>query len=372
MGFLGKSVKAGNVETAVKKLKDEYAGFPVKTLIYFASSSYDDRTLAAAIKDAFPHALTLGCSSYAELGPGKILFGSLTAMAFGPGSLETVAAAVAVDISHDPRTVDKAVLSLEQQIGSRLIDLDYTRHFGITLFDGSSPNIEKVMERIGNLTDITFVGGHASDDFSMAKIRQHLDGLVHADAAVLAVLKPRRGFALLKTQSAEPLNLSFIATRVDESTRTILELDGRPASEVYAHGIGIPPEKVTNDMFLDYPLGLFAAGEPFIRAGRQILPNGGLQLFCSVKEGQRLELMRTGDIVLSTADALEKKRRQLGRIAAILDFDCAHRVVTLQSEKRFDAYGKLFADAETAGFATFGEAYIANVNQTSVMALFGE
>ncbi len=372
MYFLSKTVQAADAETAVELLREGYAGFPVHTLVYFASSSYDGRTVAGAIRDAFPEALTIGCSSHAELSAGKIHYGSIAAMAFGPGALEIAAAAAAVNLSHDPEAVDKAVLELEGKLGSKLIDLDYRRHFGITLFDGSSPNIEKAMERIGALTDITFVGGYASDDFSMGKIRQYLNGRAHADTAVLAVLKPRGPFALLKTQSATPLGIRFVATRVDEATRTILELDGRPAAAAYAEGLGIPPSSVTGDLFLLYPLGLMAAGEPFIRAGRLIRPDGGLQLFCSVKEGQRLELMRTGDIVASTARALEEKRRQLGRIAAILDFDCAHRVMTLEAAHQTEAYGALFSGIETAGFATFGEAYIANVNQTSVMALFGE
>jgi hypothetical protein len=81
--------------------------------------------------------------------------------------------------------------------------------------------------------------------------------------------------------------------------------------------------------------------------------------------------MRNGDIVAKTAARLAEQRQRLGgKIAAILDFDCAHRFMALEADQRLDDYGPLFRDSETAGFATFGEAYIANVNQTSVMALF--
>ena len=371
MKYLSRIAKADDAETAVKQLREKFAGFPVKTLVFFASSKYDGPRVASLIRDAFPGALTLGCSSYAELGEGATHSGVISAMAFSPDSLACVEAVVAENISGDPMAVDKAFALLETKLGAKMMDLDFHRHFGVILFDGTSPNIEKVMERIGNLSDIIFVGGYASDDFSMTRIQQYLDGKAYRDAAVLAVFKPTGTFALLKTQSAESLGKSFIATRVDEASRTILELDGVPAAEAYARGIGIPKDKLTDEHFLLYPLGLMASGEPFIRAGRRILDNGGLQLFCSVKEGQRLVLMKTGDIVASTARALEAKREQLGKIGGILDFDCAHRAMTLETDPvAVDNYGKLFKDTEAAGFATFGEAYIANVNQTSVMVLF--
>lgn len=372
MDFLSKTVLfQGDSAAAVRELRNKFSDFPVQTLFFFASHVFDD-SIADLVQKAFPGVLTVGCSSYAEMGEGGIHTGSLTAIAFSPDTFEVAEAAVAEHITSSVDAVDQAFKRLEERIGRRMIDLDFHSHFGMTLFDGSSPNIEKVMERAGNLSDIIFVGGYASDDFSMRGIRQYLNGQVYRDSAVMSVFKPRGRFSLLKTQSAMPLGATVTVTKADPADRVILELDGEPAVEVYARSIGLEVEDLADDLFLIYPLGLMAQGEPFIRAGRRILDNGGLQLFCSVMEGQRLSLMRTEDIVLSTKKALAEKRHELGGIRALVDFDCAHRALTLQSDRLEESYAGLFTGMESAGFFTFGEAYIANVNQTSVMVLFGE
>ncbi|MDR1533886.1 MAG: FIST C-terminal domain-containing protein [Planctomycetota bacterium] len=372
MRILSKSARADNPEQAIRSLQAAYAGFPVRTLFFFASSRYTHPGLAELVRDAFPGALTIGCSSYGELAANGINYGGVSALAFAPDALEIAATAVVKGISAGPEGVVPARAELERRIGSKLIDLDYRKYFGIALFDGSSQHIEAVMDRLGDSTNLTFIGGFASDDFSMTGIRQYLNGETFTDAAVLTVLKPAGPFALLKTQSADRMPANFVVTRANQKDRVILELDNRPAADVYAENLGVARGDIRDETFLMHPFGLMAAEEPFIRAIHRILPDGGIQLFCSVRSDQRLFLMRTGDIVAKTSAILAEKRRILGGgVRAILDFDCAHRFMTLQLEKRIPEYAALFQGIETAGFASFGECYIANVNQTSVMALFG-
>lgn len=370
MKFLSKTAKAESASRAVAALHEQFAGFPVKALVFFASYHYDGAETARLIKEAFPGAVTLGCSSSAEMCRGVIDTGSIAALAFSDEGLEEVAVAVARNISTDPGASDKAIAALEEQLGDALISLDYRRHFGIVLFDATAQNTEQVVERIGNKTDVIFVGGKASDDFSLRHIRVYLNGESHTDGAVLAVLKPRGGFSLLKTQSVDVLDASFVATRVEQKESVVFELDGAPAAEKFAKAIGVAVADLNDSHFMKYSFGVMAEGEPFIRSVHSVLPDGGLRLFCSVPENQKLFLTRMGGIVSKTASALEEKRRSLGSISALIDFDCAHRDLTLEANDERAAYGKLFDGTESIGFATFGEIYIVNVTQTSVMALF--
>ncbi|MDR1535351.1 MAG: FIST C-terminal domain-containing protein [Planctomycetota bacterium] len=372
MKFLSQSVAAGDAARAVSRLREAYAGFPVKTLFFFASSHYNDPGLAGLVRDAFPGAATLGCSSYGEITGGGIKKQSIAALAFGPGALDAIACAAVENISAGTDGVAPALAELERQLGGKLIDLDYERHFGLNLFNGSFPPIEGVLERLGDSTNLTFIGGYASDDFSMGGIRQYLNGKTYADAAVLAILKPAGPFSLLKTQSSAPMGKSVTVTRADPERRVILELDRRPALEVYAEHLGLPAAEVDDRQFLVHPFGIMADNEPFLRSIQRILPDRSLQLFCSVQAGQRLFLMRTLDIAARTAETMAEKRRQLGgEIKALLDFDCVHRSLILEKENRLSEYSGLFAGIEAAGFVSFGECYIAHINQTAVMALFG-
>lgn len=370
MNFLAKYTTEKDVRSAIEDLKNQYSGFPVKLLIYFASTSYDSAYISAIMPEAFPGALVFGCSSYAEIVNAGIHHNSIAAMAFSEDAFEAAAVTVAKNISSDPWSLEKAFARLEKQLDARVMDLNYKEYFGLTLFDGGSAGIENFLERIGNISDITFIGGYASDNFTFTDVKVYYEGQTHSDAAVLAILKPRRGFSLLKTQSAVPTEHSFLVTSADEANKIIHTLDNRPAVEVYAEAMGMKVEDLTPEVFLYHPFGLMVEDQPFIRTIRQKLDNGCVQLFCAVKDGLRLRLMKPSDIVERTAKDLAVARQGLAGIRAILDFDCAHRALMLAESKNYPKYAQLFDGIETAGFSTYGETYIGFINQTSVMALF--
>lgn len=370
MDFLARSATAENAQDAVAQLVSGFAGFPVKAIVFFASSFYDNTEIAPLMLGAFPGAKVFGCSSYAEITGNGIHFRSISAMAFSEDAFDDFAITVAENISSDPWALEKAFARLENKLGAKMMDLDYKRYFGVTLFDGGSTGIENFLERIGNLSDITFIGGYASDDFTFTDVRVYFEGANHTDAAILAVLKPRHNFKLLKTQSALPTDHSFLVTGADESRKIIHTLDNRPAVEVYAEAMGLTTAQLTDEVFLYNPFALMVDGQPFIRTVRQPTRDGGVQLFCAVKDGLRLRLMKPSDIVDRTRRDLADAQREIGKIRAILDFDCAHRAMMLGDANRYPDYVKLFKNFEVAGFSTYGEAYIGFINQTSVLALF--
>lgn len=369
--FLARSVNKKNTGEAVKELKEKFFGFPVATLLFFASHEHDGALVAALMRDAFPQALTFGCSSYAEMGEGRFQYGSITAMAFSADVFESIQVTVVESITTNPLAVNEAFAELEKQNGyCKAMEFDYRNSFGMMLFDGRKVKIEEMLGRIGNITDVTFIGGYASDDFSLSNIHVFFDGKSYEDAAVLAILKPTMPFQLLKTQSAVPLGPIFVAGKIMDDGLTVREFNGRPAAEAFAEGIGVDVSELNEDLFTSYSFGLMANEEPFVRSGRCFNQDGGISFFCRIGEGQHVRLMKTGDVVAATADALEEVRKKLGTISAVIDFDCAHRALMLEASKSTGQYADLFKGIEAVALATFCEVYIANINQSSVMAIF--
>ena len=107
-----------------------------------------------------------------------------------------------------------------------MLDLDLERWIGLVLVDGLSGAEERLMDQLGNLTDVAFVGGSAGDDLAFKTTLVAAGGVVHRDAAVLVLLECPNGFELLKTQSFVATGKSLVPTRVDRATRTVLEFDG--------------------------------------------------------------------------------------------------------------------------------------------------
>ena len=83
-----------------------------------------------------------------------------------------------------------------------------------------------VMDKIGDLTNILFVGGSAADDMKLQTTYVFANGKAHTNAAVLALLKPKVGFEVVKTQSFCSTQKVLKATRVNEVERIVYEFDG--------------------------------------------------------------------------------------------------------------------------------------------------
>ena len=201
------------------------------------------------------------------------------------------------------------------------------------LVDGLQSAEEKLMMKIGDLTDIPFIGGSAGDNLAFRKTFVYTGGKSYTDAAVIAVLKLKKGFDIIKTQSFRLMNKTLTATKVDEAVRTVLEFDGRPAVEAYASALGIGPAEVAAN-FMNHPLGLMTgAGEPYVRSPQQV-KGSAIAFFCAIKEGMELNLLESTDIVADTQKAVTRAVTSNGSVAGMINFNCILRTLELEQKNQ--------------------------------------
>ncbi|MBU0982142.1 FIST C-terminal domain-containing protein [Patescibacteria group bacterium] len=353
-----------DVKEAVKELKNSFSSAENKFVLYFASSIFLPDELAAEMQSAFPDSKLLGCSTAGEITSGKVLKNSLVAMSFGSSELEDVEVTVIERVKEEDN-VKKAFEKFEKHFGEEVKQMDVEKYVGIILFDGMVGAEEKIMDIVGDSTNLTIIGGSAGDDVKFKETHVFVDGKSYMDAAVVALLKTKQGFDIIKTQSFEETGKKLKATKVDESSRKIVEFDGRPATEVYAEVLGASPEQAA-DHFMENPVGLIIDNEPFVRSPQRV-DGKSICFYCQVKEGTELSLLKSTDIVVDTKKAVEDKLDELGHISAIINFHCILRTLELENKGQTEAYGEIFTDIPTIGFSTYGEQYIGHVNQTSTM-----
>lgn len=352
------------VKEAVSELQGQLSTIQPKMVVYFASAEYAPTELSAAMDKAFPGAVVFGCSTAGEIISGKMLKGTIVAMAFN----KDVIADVAVEVVPNIRTSNNlrpAFAAFEDYYDITMHKADPAKYAGIVLFDGLSCAEERLMDKIGDFSDVTFVGGSAGDDLKFSATYVYANGKAYTDAAVLVLIKAGGRFGVIKTQSFGILDKKLTATKVDENTRTVFEFDGKPAVVAYAEAIGQSVEKLP-DYFMQHPLGLMVDGEPFVRSPQQV-KDDSVVFYCNVKEGMELQVLQAQDIVQETIQALKKAKDELGSLQAVLNFNCILRTLQLQSEGKTDEYGRVFANVPTVGFSTYGEAYIGHINQTATM-----
>jgi len=353
-----------DLHEVVADIKAQLDDFDIKLIVFFASSAFHPAEIAERMEAAFPAVETFGCSTAGEIVTGKMLTKSVVAMAFNSQAIKNCKVDVLEDLNKESF---RAFNAFERHFGKTMKEMDPKQYVGIMLVDGLSGKEEMIMDRMGDLTNVIFIGGSAGDDLKFASTYVYANGKSYANAAVLAILEPGVEFSFVKTQSFCELPQKLVVTKANEFKREVLEFNNKPAAVAYAEAVGTSVADAPNH-FMHHPVGLVFEGEPFVRSPQQI--KGDKMLFyCSVKEGMELSLLESTDIIASTKKALEDARKEPGGISGIVNFNCILRTLELGQKKLAEDYGKLFEAEPTVGFSTYGEQFIGHANQTAAMLI---
>ena len=351
---------------AAAAVGSSFSGVKPVAVIFFASSHYDPAGISIAMKNKFPDATVIGCSTAGEIISGKMLKNSLVAMALESDVIAGIASDV-IDL-QDRQSPSKVVIGLAERFGSKPLDLSPEHYVGMILIDGLSCAEEQVIEKIGDLVNIPVIGGSAGDDLAFQKTWVYLDGKAYSNSAVLTLIKPGCTFDIIKTQSFCGMNKKLIPTAVDEASRKVLEFNGKPAVTAYAEAIGVSEADV-GSQFMTHPVGLIAGDEPFVRSPQRV-EGDSIFFYCQIRKDIDLEILKSTDIIADTKDAVASMEKKAGTIKGLINFNCILRTLQLDQEKKNDEYGAIFNDIPTIGFSTYGEAYIGHINQTATMLVF--
>jgi hypothetical protein len=348
------------VSEIISEIKQKIGDFSGKLVVFFSSSKFDLGKIGTGLEKAYPRACVIGCSTSGEIVSGHMLKNSIVAQFLDSETVSDVSISV-IDHIKEQDNVEKALKTFEKSFDQKLSQMDINKYVGIILFDGLSGAEEKIMDKLGNITDLIFVGGSAGDDLKFQQTTVFAKGKVMSNAAVLALIQTANGYEVIKTQSFIPTANILKADEVDEATRTVIKFNGSKAVNAYAKAVGIPGGNAS-EKFMSNPLGLMVGGEPFVRSPQQI-KDGKMVFYCNIKQGMELAVLESQDIIKDTRQALKKAKGAAG----IINFNCILRTLELEAKNKTEEYGALFAKIPTIGFSTYGEAYLGHINQTATM-----
>lgn len=353
---------------AIETITATLAGFEPALLVFFASPAFEGAAVSAAMAQAFPGATVFGCSSAGELTSGRMLKNSLSALAFSREAIGDVCIHVVENVNNG-MDVDGAFAAFEEHYGVSSHDLDPSRHVGIVLVDGLCRREEALMDRIGDLTMVNFIGGSAGDDLQFRQTQVYANARSYTNAAILALVQPSIPFTFVKTQSFVPLEKKLLVTEANEEAREVISFNGIPAARAYAEALGVTLEEASRRLKHN-PLGLVVDGIPFVRSPQRI-QGSSMLFYCGMMEGMELSLLEATDIIADTSAALDEARKKIGPLSGVISFNCIMRVQELEQNGLTEQYGALFRDVPTAGLGTYGEQFIGHINQTATMLVFG-
>jgi hypothetical protein len=365
---------ASDTGAAAIEILGQLAG-PQAFVIYFAGTAHDHVNLAKTLAAGLPGVPMIGCSTAGEVTTETgFLSGSVVAMGFSPEAVGRVAVGACAPLSTAADQAGAVLRRLAESLGEDARTLDPTKFVGLVLPDGLSLKEEAVMDSLGDAApDLIVVGGSTGDDLKFQTTYISVDGEIIPNGAALALLEMKVPFVISKSTHFRPTGRTFVATKVDEATRTVYEFDGQPAQAAYAAAIGKTPDDLDTAAMAAHPIGLVIGDDPYVRSLQRKGDDGSLVFYSNVLEGSIVSLMEPGDMVAVTNAALDQLEADLGQVSGMLAFTCILRWVEADVCGTTQA---LYADVKRrgipmVGFNTYGEQYLGHINQTVTFLAMG-
>jgi hypothetical protein len=374
---LARAHAIGPAATAVPQLIAAVrAGLGANTaaaVLYFASAAYHPQDLAGPLAEAFPQAAVIGCSTAGEFTDAITGTGGISAVALPQGIISGAVATLGELSAGVPAGIGAAIGELEASLGLPLRELDPAEHVGFVLIDGMHQAEEAVNEALGDAAPLLdIVGGSAGDDLAFERTWVAAGDRYSFEGVALLVCHVEVPFRIIKTTAVQPTGITMRITETDESKRVVTRLDGRPAAEAYAAAVGVPVSALDSSVFMRFPLGQMISGEPWVRSPQGLADGGGVRFLAQMPLGMDVSLMRTADLVGETREALRAASRSLdGTGSGGVMFNCILRRLEMDAEGSAPEFLNAFGGLPVAGFHTYGETWMAHVNQTLTGIVFG-
>jgi len=319
-----------------RALKDAFAARPLKAVVVYASVTHDQPAMLHSLAAEFgPDVLLFGCSVQGVAVPGIVREGGylVGAMGLGGDSLRIEGALVRA-IEHDTREKGR---KLGAELRSRLGEQP---RVCMVLYDPlCNADVEQMLSGLTDEVECLLVGGGAGQPFGpIVKTYQYWRGEVLGHAAMAIGLTGPFVPELGVCHGTSPTGLVMTVTRTEGNA--LLEIDGRPALEVWREVTGCSDQEVNNqDYVANWAIGIERAitasdgakeSVYFVRASFGFdLERGALFVQAAIPEQTKIMLHhRTVPAVSEGTAAMGRDMVELlrgRRPWAVLGFECGAR-----------------------------------------------
>jgi hypothetical protein len=193
-------------------------------------------------------------------------------------------------------------------------------------------NEEEILQGVAMAAPgVPVVGGSASDHSAAGSFEQFANGHAYKGSFAIAALSGPIGYAF--TNGYRPTGVKATATKA--SGRTLFELDGRRAMDVYCEWVGRPETEIGGGALLSYsvqyPLLFHKDGITYSAHPVNSNPDGSMDFGAAMHPGLLLELgeASVNGLIAEAGNAVHKAAEAVGHPKAVLLAHCGGRAVAL-------------------------------------------
>jgi hypothetical protein len=366
---------------AADELIAKLGGVTPKLLMVYASSDRDQQALNTALRERLPSTTRiLGATTGGEIDregmhQGSVVVAALTGdfdVGFGLGRGLSKDAALAGET---------AIQSAAQQIGARADELGSKKYVAIVIDDAFRYKKEELLLGVMSMNQaLVAVGGGAASSEVVeggGTAYVHVDGEVATDAVAVALFRTDAPWAALRSHWYIPTGQTVRITKIDETAKRAIEIDGQPAAQRYAELLGVSVDDLEfgkPNGFAARPTALRVGREYFIRAPWKPLPDGSILFANMLEQGVELEIVKRTDAAESMRRFLEVEvPARVPSPRAMLLFHCSGRAYYAATTGQLPALSETFRSAPPcAGMNVQFEIYCGfHINTTLTSLVFG-
>ncbi|MBK9923908.1 MAG: FIST C-terminal domain-containing protein [Anaerolineales bacterium] len=339
--------------TAVSALNGE----ALALVLVFTTPNYDLPVLLSTIRTITGDALLIGSTSSGEIIQGTHLdigagVGVLALTAgeyrFGVGTLS--------DIKDDLNQAGQIVTRKAKEMAGA------SPYAAVLLFaDSMLGDLQELMRGVYRITGpkVAIVGGAAGDDQKFIRPCVFHNDQVLERGAIALWIASDHPLQVVTRHGWKPMGIPLLVTRAQGTQ--IIEISGRPASQVYEDQLGLQPGELTQEEFWDvsifHPFGLLQSDSTsVIRVARSKNDQGVLNIQgCVPPVGSAIQVMSGDastllDVVEDVVDASLKTIEEPG---VLLAFSCAARAMVFRGRKSEEAQRLQLAAGDVPIFGVY-------------------
>ncbi len=199
------------------------------------------------------------------------------------------------------------------------------------------------------------------------------NGKTYEDACVYMVIKNKSGKAYVIRENIYDKGdgPDHTATKVNLSKKELIELDNRPAADVYMEETGVSRNELVDNV-MKAPFGRVINDEIYISSMNGVTPSGSITNYKRINQNDSLRILKLLDYREINRDTRDEIKGLIARPSLIFSVNCIYRYLLFQDEGYLDEFLRdMSGVAPFVGYIGGGEQYNRqHVNQTMVCAVF--
>lgn len=359
-GFVGIG-QSDHVETAIEEAT---TGLKKADLLVLIAPFALAEKAAECLSEKYPGIPMIGTTGE-SIAKGTVLNKKIVVIGFAGVSVEI---GLIEDVRKTPvKSMQSFISSMEK------IEAGKSNTICMEFITGSEERVVSTVNAILREACIPIIG---ASSYGVTLGEKHMiicNGKIYHHACVYAFIKNNGGKIRLYRENiyTRQSKRAHFANLVEPGTKTLFQLDGRPAFEVYEEETGIAIDALVSNMPRQ-PLGRALGDDTCIIQTLSVDRNGVLFNGKAIYENDSIYIMKLDDYKEKHESMLDAIREDSDKASFILGFDSINRLRLFAEEGYLQKYVSSFYEvANTVLFLGDGQQYDnQHMNQTLVCAVF--